>query len=75
MFESWVTKLVSALYAREETANVVVVDWLALAQNHYAVAAQNTREVGREVARFIDWIEVSVQEADEVVTCFFFTYR
>uniref|UniRef100_G3PBM6 triacylglycerol lipase n=1 Tax=Gasterosteus aculeatus aculeatus TaxID=481459 RepID=G3PBM6_GASAC len=57
MFESWVTKLVSALYAREETANVVVVDWLASAQNHYAVAAQNTREVGREVARFIDWIE------------------
>ncbi|XP_037325001.2 lipoprotein lipase isoform X2 [Pungitius pungitius] len=57
MFESWVTTLVSALYAREKTANVVVVDWLASAQNHYAVAARNTEGVGHEVARFIDWIE------------------
>ncbi|KAM8874745.1 lipoprotein lipase isoform 2-T2 [Spinachia spinachia] len=56
MFESWVTKLVAALYAREKTANVVVVDWLDSAQNHYTVAAKNTRGVGHEVARFIDWI-------------------
>ncbi|KAI3368796.1 hypothetical protein L3Q82_025782, partial [Scortum barcoo] len=28
MFESWVAKLVSALYEREQTANVIVVDWL-----------------------------------------------
>ncbi|KAL6107884.1 uncharacterized protein ACO6RY_18559 [Pungitius sinensis] len=57
MFESWVETLVSALYAREKTANVVVVDWLASAQNHYAVAARNTEGVGHKVARFIDWIE------------------
>lgn len=59
MFESWVEKLVSALYEREQTANVIVVDWLISAQNHYVVAAQNTKGVGREIARFIDWIEVS----------------
>ncbi|KAM6938227.1 lipoprotein lipase [Lycodopsis pacificus] len=57
MFESWVAKLVSALYDREQTANVIVVDWLSSAQNHYVVAAQNTKEVGHEIARFIDWIE------------------
>ena len=59
MFESWVEKLVTALYDRERTANVIVVDWLGSAQNHYVVAAQNTKAVGHEIARFIDWIEVS----------------
>ncbi|KAF3834812.1 hypothetical protein F7725_027370, partial [Dissostichus mawsoni] len=57
MFESWVEKLVTALYDRERTANVIVVDWLGSAQNHYVVAAQNTKAVGHEIARFIDWIE------------------
>ncbi|KAK2835570.1 hypothetical protein Q5P01_016054 [Channa striata] len=57
VFESWMTKLVAALYEREQTANVIVVDWLSTAQNHYVVAAQNTKAVGQEVARFIDWIE------------------
>ncbi|XP_076009570.1 lipoprotein lipase [Genypterus blacodes] len=57
MYESWVAKLVSALYEREHTANVIVVDWLSSAHNHYVVAAQNTKVVGQEIARFIDWIE------------------
>ncbi|XP_061539161.1 lipoprotein lipase isoform X1 [Phycodurus eques] len=57
MFESWVTKLVSALYEREQVANVIVVDWRSTAQNHYVVAAQSTKAVGQEVARFIDWLE------------------
>lgn len=52
-------KLVSALYEREQTANVIVVDWLNSAQNHYVVAAQKTKAVGQEIAQFIDWIEVS----------------
>lgn len=59
MLESWVSKLVSALYERERTANIIVVDWLPSAQNHYVVAAQKTKAVGQEIARFIDWIEVS----------------
>ncbi|XP_017262933.1 lipoprotein lipase [Kryptolebias marmoratus] len=57
MFESWMPTLVSALYKREQTANVIVVDWLSSAQNHYVIAAQNTKAVGQEVACFIDWIE------------------
>ncbi|XP_041695627.1 lipoprotein lipase [Coregonus clupeaformis] len=57
LFESWVAKLVSALYKREQEANVIVVDWLYTAQNHYTVAAQNTKMVGEEIARFIDWLE------------------
>lgn len=59
MFESWIPKLVSALYEREQTANVIVVDWLNSAQNHYVVAAQKTKAVGQEIAQFIDWIKVS----------------
>uniref|UniRef100_A0A3P9MBU8 triacylglycerol lipase n=1 Tax=Oryzias latipes TaxID=8090 RepID=A0A3P9MBU8_ORYLA len=57
MYGSWMPKLVSALFEKEQSANVIVVDWLSLAQNHYAVAAQNTKAVGQEIARFIDWIE------------------
>ncbi|KAI1891786.1 hypothetical protein AGOR_G00147340 [Albula goreensis] len=57
MFESWVAKLVAALYERERDANVIVVDWLSTAQNHYVVAAQNTKMVGQDIAHFIDWIQ------------------
>ncbi|XP_063057218.1 lipoprotein lipase [Engraulis encrasicolus] len=57
LFESWVAKMVSALYDREEKANVIVVDWLDTAQNHYVIAAQNTKSVGQDIARFIDWME------------------
>ncbi|XP_021435376.2 lipoprotein lipase isoform X1 [Oncorhynchus mykiss] len=57
LFESWVAKLVSALYEREQDANVIVVDWLHTAQNHYPVAAQDTKMVGQEIAHFIDWLE------------------
>ncbi|KAJ7993143.1 hypothetical protein DPEC_G00269370 [Dallia pectoralis] len=57
LFESWVGKLVSALYERERNANVIVVDWLYTAQNHYPVAAQNTKMVGEEIAHFIDWLK------------------
>ncbi|XP_076847789.1 lipoprotein lipase isoform X2 [Brachyhypopomus gauderio] len=57
LFENWVAKLVAALYNREKDANVIVVDWLNTAQNHYVLAAQKTRKVGQEVGHFIDWIE------------------
>lgn len=67
MFESWMAKLVSALYEREQTANVIVVDWLTLAQNHYVVAAQKTKAVGQEIARFIDWIEVSAHNSSHTL--------
>lgn len=60
MFESWVPKLVSALYGREPGANVIVVDWLTRANQHYPTSAAYTKLVGRDVAKFVTWIQVSV---------------
>uniref|UniRef100_A0A8C0UKK3 Lipoprotein lipase n=1 Tax=Cyanistes caeruleus TaxID=156563 RepID=A0A8C0UKK3_CYACU len=57
MYESWVPKLVDALYKREPDSNVIVVDWLVRAQQHYPVSAAYTRLVGKDVATFIDWLE------------------
>lgn len=63
MFESWVPKLVSALYDREPSANVIVVDWLTRANQHYPTSAAYTKLVGRDVAKFITWIQVSVSNS------------
>ncbi|XP_067872765.1 lipoprotein lipase-like [Heterodontus francisci] len=57
MFESWIEKLVIALYKREPDANVLVVDWLNRAHQHYPIAAQNTKLVGQDIAKLIDWLE------------------
>lgn len=58
LFESWIYKLVTALLEREPHANVVVVDWLERASNHYPTSAENTRLVGEDVAKFVNWLEV-----------------
>lgn len=58
MYESWVPKLVAALYKREPDSNVIVVDWLLRAQQHYPVSAGHTKLVGKDVARFINWMAV-----------------
>lgn len=60
MFESWVPKLVSALYEREPSANVIVVDWLTRASQHYPTSAAYTKLVGRDVAKFVSWLQVIV---------------
>ncbi|NP_001166449.1 lipoprotein lipase precursor [Cavia porcellus] len=57
MYESWVPKLVAALYKREPDSNVIVVDWLRRAQHHYPESADYTKLVGEDVARFINWME------------------
>ncbi|XP_042305411.1 endothelial lipase isoform X2 [Sceloporus undulatus] len=57
MFERWLGSLVSALQEREKEANVVVVDWLPLAHQLYTNAVNNTRVVGKEVAKLLDWLE------------------
>ncbi|XP_067108723.1 lipoprotein lipase [Osmerus mordax] len=61
LFESWVHKLVSALFEREPSANVLVVDWLDRANEHYPNSAENTKLVGQDVARLINWLEVEVK--------------
>lgn len=64
MFESWVPKLVSALYEREPSSNVIVVDWLNRANQHYLTSAAYTKLVGRDVAKFVTWIQVSLSVLD-----------
>ncbi|KAI4829127.1 hypothetical protein KUCAC02_023188 [Chaenocephalus aceratus] len=61
MFESWVPKLVSALYERVPGANVIVVDWLTRANQHYPTSAAYTKLVGRDVAKFVSWIQKELQ--------------
>lgn len=65
MYESWVPKLVAALYKREPDSNVIVVDWLWRAQQHYPVSAGYTKLVGKDVATFINWMAVRL--GDEAV--------
>ncbi|XP_042561452.1 lipoprotein lipase [Clupea harengus] len=57
LFESWVYKFVTAFYEREPSANIIVVDWLDRASQHYPISAENTRLVGKDVAKFINWLE------------------
>ncbi|XP_075944711.1 lipoprotein lipase [Anarhichas minor] len=61
MFESWVPKLVSALYEREPSANVIVVDWLTRANKHYPTSAAYTKLVGRDLAKFVTWLQKELQ--------------
>ncbi|XP_059847725.1 lipoprotein lipase-like isoform X4 [Hypanus sabinus] len=61
MFETWIEKLVAALYQREPDSNVLVVDWLNRAHQHYPIAAQNTQLVGQDIAKLINWLEKQVR--------------
>lgn len=58
MFESWMHKLVSAVMKRESEANVVVVDWLLLAQQLYPDAVNHTHSVGLHIAEMLNWLQV-----------------
>ncbi|XP_030640551.1 lipoprotein lipase isoform X2 [Chanos chanos] len=60
MYESWVPKLVMALHEREPMANVIIVDWLTRAQQHYTTSAAYTKLVGRDVAKFVTWLQGEV---------------
>ncbi|XP_043576761.1 lipoprotein lipase-like [Chiloscyllium plagiosum] len=67
MFEGWIPKLVLALYEREADSNVVVVDWLTRAHQHYPVAAGNTKLVGRDIAHFVEWLKEELNFPSEEV--------
>lgn len=58
IFESWMYKLVSAVMQREVEANVVVVDWLSMAQQLYPDAVNHTRAVGQDIATLLNWLQV-----------------
>lgn len=60
LLETWIWKMVGALKSRQsQLVNVVLVDWISLAFQHYAIAVRNTRVVGQEVAALLLWLEVS----------------
>ncbi|XP_051923183.1 endothelial lipase isoform X2 [Hippocampus zosterae] len=57
MFESWMHKLVAAVMKRETEANVVVVDWISMAQQLYQDAVNYTHTVGKDIATMLDWLQ------------------
>lgn len=61
MFESWMHKLVSAVMRRESEANVVVVDWISMAQQLYPDAVNHTHSVGLDIAAMLNWLQVCTQ--------------
>ncbi|MBN3320916.1 LIPE lipase, partial [Atractosteus spatula] len=57
IFENWLHDLVFALQKREQDANVIVVDWLTLAHRLYPDAVNNTRIVGHDIAKLLEWLK------------------
>ncbi|XP_029019501.1 endothelial lipase [Betta splendens] len=57
MFESWMHKLVSAVMQREREANVIIVDWLVMAQQLYPDAVNHTRAIGHDIANMLNWLQ------------------
>lgn len=60
MYENWMHQLVRALRLQESEANLVVVDWLAFAQQVYPDAVNHTVTVGQSIAALLDWLQVSL---------------
>ncbi|XP_040269818.1 hepatic triacylglycerol lipase [Bufo bufo] len=59
--EAWIPKMASAFKSSKKQINVIIVDWLSSAHAHYAVAVQNARFIGLEIAEFLEWLESSTQ--------------
>ncbi|XP_062402517.1 hepatic triacylglycerol lipase-like [Sardina pilchardus] len=57
VMEDWVVRLARALRARVGGLNVLVCNWIPLAQRFYPVAAHNARRVGQEVALLLEWMQ------------------
>lgn len=58
LIESWVTRLAAALKSTQKDINILVSDWMTLAQQHYPIAVQNTRVIGQEITQLLMWLEV-----------------
>ncbi|XP_029353650.1 hepatic triacylglycerol lipase [Echeneis naucrates] len=59
--ESWILSLATALKKTLIDVNVVVTDWLSLAHQHYPTAVQNTRTVGKDIARLLQSLKEQYQ--------------
>lgn len=58
LMESWVLRLASVLKAHLIDINVVITDWLSLAHEHYPIAVQSTRTVGKDIAHLLQSLQV-----------------
>ncbi|XP_022600534.1 hepatic triacylglycerol lipase isoform X2 [Seriola dumerili] len=61
MMENWVLRLASILKTKLIDINVVITDWLSLAHEHYPIAAQSTRTVGKDIAHLLQSLQVQYQ--------------
>lgn len=70
MMESWVLRLAGALKNSLRDVNVVISDWMSLAHQHYPIAVQSTRTVGKDIAHLLESLQVraSVDEPETPVT-------
>lgn len=59
-------KLVSAVMQRETQANVVIVDWLPMAQQLYPDAVNYTHTVGLDIAAMLNWLQVCARSSAQV---------
>lgn len=77
MMESWVLRLAEALKTSLGNVNVVISDWLSLAHQHYPVAVQSTRTVGKDIAHLLESLQVraSVEERLNHQPCVRMTWR
>ncbi|XP_028256799.1 hepatic triacylglycerol lipase [Parambassis ranga] len=57
LLESWVLKLASTMQTHLGDVNVVITDWLSLAQQHYPTAVQSTRTVGKDIAHLLHTLQ------------------
>ncbi|XP_069851420.1 hepatic triacylglycerol lipase [Dipodomys merriami] len=62
LLENWIWQMAAALKSElAQPVNVVLVNWLTLAHNHYTTAVHNTRLVGQEIAALLRWLEEAVE--------------
>lgn len=60
MMENWLLRMAKALKTTLIDVNIIVTDWLKLAHQHYPMAAQSTRIVGKDVAYLLQSLKVRI---------------
>ncbi|KAF3686419.1 Hepatic triacylglycerol lipase [Channa argus] len=61
MMDSWVLRLAATLKKNLIDVNVVITDWLSLAHQHYPIAVQGTRTVGKDIAHLLQSLQKQLQ--------------